>query len=154
MMNTTSSKRSLIDDSKRKQPEKPEQKQPSDRSLRILSGNVEFALRCAKMLPSTSSILLEIFGTVISVRPGGRSEMIILLRNDGGPILRLSYHEVQFPLPSGLKDVRCICRINSDGGFQAFKLVPTEFCYEYIQRLQAISVHFLKKFVETPALLE
>lgn len=139
-----------------KQPQKSDNakpKPPNDAHLRILTGNVEFALRCSKMLPITTSVLIEVFGTVINIRPGGKSETIILLRNDTGPVLQLSYYSVQFPLPDELKDVRCMCRIKSNGGFHAVKVQPVHFCYEYIARLQAISVHFLKKLVNNPGML-
>lgn len=139
-----------------KQPETPvdsKPKPPNPAHLRILSGNVDFALRCSKMLPVTTSVLIEVFGTVISVRPGGKSETIVLLRNDTGPILQVSYYSVQFPLPEELKDVRCVCRIKSDGRFHAVKIKPETFCFEYIARLQAISVHFLKKLVNRPEML-
>lgn len=119
----------------------------------MLSGNVDFALRCSRMLPIKTSVLIEVFGTIINIRPGGKSETIILLRNDTGPVLQMSYYSVQYVLPDGLKDVRCVCRIKSNGGFHAVKIQSVEFSYEYIERLQAISVHFLKKLVNHPEML-
>lgn len=158
-LNNFSSKNFLFSPSiNRKQPESsnsadPKSKLPNDSCLRILSGNVEFALRCSKMLSSTTFVLVEVFGTVINVKSGEKSETIILLRNDTGPVMQMSYYSVQFELPRGLKDVRCICRINSNGGFHAVKIQPAQFDFDYIARLQVISVHFLKKLVNHPEML-
>uniref|UniRef100_A0A336MQK1 CSON003258 protein n=1 Tax=Culicoides sonorensis TaxID=179676 RepID=A0A336MQK1_CULSO len=159
-MNTTvnsTSKRSWIDESKRSNPDssiaKPAATPKNESNFRILSGNVEFALRCAKMLPSKNSVLLEIFGTIMSVKKAKRNELIILLRNENGPFLQVSYFSDDFQLIEASKNVRCVCRMKSTGGFHALKIQAVEFCYEYIARLQAISVHILKKLVNHPELL-
>lgn len=154
-INTTlqsTNKRPWVDESKRKSSNLNGSTAVNSRNpngLRILSGDVEFGLYCARIIPDPGSILMEIFGDVHAINSGESPlESIILLRNGKGPVLQLSYYAIDFPLEKDLKKVRCICRLTSTGRFQAFKIMETPFCDEYIVRLQAISRHILKKLIQ------
>ncbi|XP_044727876.1 uncharacterized protein LOC123291601 [Chrysoperla carnea] len=107
--------------------DEPNMKRQRLQTMRVLTGSIEKILHWHKILPNNVFCLFETIGPCIKVNNGfNRLEKRLLLRDERGPVLQVSYYETEIPINEELiqagKIIHCIGRMVSANRLIALKI--------------------------------